>query len=580
MEIPSMKRTTALVMLIFCLSVAAAAAGDPIDELRQKLARDPGPGRAAIARELVEALTTRGDDEKIKENFGAALSTYREALTLLEKYNAGPAAPFLLNHTGLTLLVIGEYQEALDFLLRAAAASERTGDMECSSSSAYLIGYVHRDLANYDLALQYFRKAYETSVALGNQRRVIMALNEIGNVHYYRKQFAESLPYKEKSLKLARKFGDPELLANSLHDMGEFYHTLEQPGKALPMLQEALALYRRAGLARGTIITLTTIADLQLKLGNFDSGLSCLHEAWPLAEKTQQNRDLANILLLFSQIHEKMQDHRKSLEYHRRYHDLWARLFNEDKNKQIAEMQARYEVEKKQRENELLKQEKEIGALALDKERNQRNFLFYLALLVMILAALIYSRFRIKARANRKLEAANNQIVAQQGKLEEAYRSMEDLARHDQLTGLPNRRVALEEIDREEKRFQRSQNPFSLIMTDIDGFKVVNDTVGHDAGDYVLRSVAALFSQSLRAQDMVYRWGGDEFLFLLPETGMDGALVFMAAVKEKIRASDFIFNGQRLQVAASMGAGVFASGLTVESCLRSADQEMYRSRQR
>ena len=156
---------------------------------------------------------------------------------------------------------------------------------------------------------------------------------------------------------------------------------------------------------------------------------------------------------------------------------------------------------------------------------------------------------------------------------------MEELARLDQLTGLANRRVAMEEIDREEKRFQRGKKPFALIMTDIDGFKAVNDTMGHDAGDYVLRSVAALFSQSLRAQDMVFRWGGDEFLFLLPETGVAGARVFMTMVKDKIRNSDFIFNGRRLQVAASMGAGVFAAGLTIETCLRSADQEMYRSRQ-
>jgi len=575
-----MRHKTTFILLFIGLIAGSAAASDPIETLRRKLAVAAPNERPGCARDLAAALTAKGDDQKLKENFGAALSTYMEALAVLEKDNAGQPSPLLLNHTGLTLLVMGEYKEALDFLLRAAAAAERMGDREIGSASDYLIGYVHRDLANYDLALQYFRKAYETSVALGNQRRVIMALNEIGNVYYYRKQFAEALPYKEKSLQLARKYSNPELLANGLHDMGEFFQTQGQLVKALPLLQEALAIYRRAGLMRGTIITLTSIADCQRELGFFAAGLACLHEAWPLAEKAQQNRDLASILLLFSKIHEEMQDHRRSLEFQRRYHDLWARLFNEDKNKQIAEMQTRYEVEKKQRENELLKQEKQISVLALDKQRNQRNFLFYLALLVMLLAAVLYSRFRIKARAHRKLEAANSQIVAQQGKLEEAYKQMAELARHDQLTGLPNRRVAMEEIDREEKRFRRSQKSFVLVMTDIDGFKAVNDKVGHDAGDYVLQSVAALFSQSLRAQDTVYRWGGDEFLFLLPETTLAGAAVFMAAAKEKVRSNNFIFNGQRLQVAASMGASVYAGGLTIEACLHGADQEMYRSRKR
>jgi diguanylate cyclase (GGDEF)-like protein len=414
---------------------------------------------------------------------------------------------------------------------------------------------------------------------LGNQRRVIMALNEIGNVHVSQEKYAAAMPYKERSLKLARVHGDRELLANSLQDMGNVYLAQDLAGKALPYLQEALAIYRQLGQTRGIGISLINFADANRRLGRFATALAALDEARPLAEKAGQEKDLSAMLAMYAIVYEDMKNYRQALDYLHRYQELRERLFNQEMAKQTAEMQTRYEVEKKQRENELLKQEKLIDALALDKERSQRNFLFYLALLVILLAAVIYSRFRIKARANRKLEAANSQIVAQQGKLEEAYHQMADLARHDQLTGLPNRHVAMEEIDREVKRFQRSQNPFALIMTDIDGFKVVNDTVGHDAGDYVLQSLAALFSRSLRAQDMVCRWGGDEFLFLLPSTGMEGAGVFMTAVMDKIRAGSFIFNGRQLRITASMGAGIFASGLTIEACLRNADQEMYRSRQ-
>jgi diguanylate cyclase (GGDEF)-like protein len=115
-------------------------------------------------------------------------------------------------------------------------------------------------------------------------------------------------------------------------------------------------------------------------------------------------------------------------------------------------------------------------------------------------------------------------------------------------------------------------------MADVDGFKIINDTLGHDAGDFVLKTAAALLSGSLRAQDMVARWGGDEFLLLLPETDAEGARVICAAISEKFAGHDFSFSGRRLKVAISMGTGTFRAGGTIEECLREADQAMYRSR--
>ncbi len=571
-----MKKTAAF---LACLAgmMLAAPSSDDIAALRQKLTRAPGSERRAVAGELAAALTIRGEVEQDRHDHKAARRTFNEALDILAEHGAAPSAR-LLKDSGLSELVLGDHDRALEFLLRAEAAAEKSGDSENASASAYLIGYVHRDLENYDLALKYFTSAYESGKALGNRRRIIMALNEIGNVHLFKKNYAAALPYKEDSLKLAREHGEPDLLANGLHDMGEFYRMQGQPEKALSMLREALAIDRRIGQVRGTIISLYTIADCLQLMGRYPAALAALEEALPLAEKAGQNRDLSNILLLSALVHEKLGEFPRALADHRRYHELWENLFNEEKTRQTVEMQTRYEVEKKQRENELLRRERQIAALASAKQRSQRNFLFFVALLVLLLAAVLYYNFRAKARANRWLEEANRRISAQQGKLEKAYRQMEGLARCDQLTGLPNRRAGMEEIVREEKRFQRSQKPFTLVMADLDGFKEVNDSLGHDAGDFVLKAAAALFSGSLRAQDMVARWGGDEFLFLLPETDAEGARVICDAIRQKVARHDFRFDGQALKAAVSLGAATFRPGATVEECLREADQAMYRSR--
>ncbi len=575
----TIKKRAAFFLLILC-HAALTVGGDEIDALKKELAQTTGAARAEIARKLVATLSAEGDSCQQRHENKESLVPYLEALALQEEVLRQPPSAHLLNRIGLAELILGDYDKALNHLLRALATAEKNNERNYITSGSYLIGYVHRDLRNFSLALDYFNAAHEAALAAGDQYYAIMALNEIGNVYVYQEQYAKALPFKERSLQLARKFADRKLLASCLHDMGHLPLMQGRAAQALPYFQEALAISRELGGNREIVIILLNTADANRRLGRFKAGLACLDEALPLTEKSSLAKLLSDIMETYSRIHEDMKNYPQALVYQRRYQELRERLFNEEKAKQTTEMQTRYEVEKKQRENELLKREKQIAALALDKQRSQRNFLFFLALLVMLLAGVLYSRFRIKARANRKLEAANNQIVAQQGKLEEAYHLMEELARRDQLTGLPNRRVALEEIEREEKRFQRGQNPFTLIMTDIDDFKTVNDTVGHDAGDYVLRAVAALFSQSLRAQDTVYRWGGDEFLFLLPETALSGAQTFMAAVQNKIRDSEFVFNGRRLQVKTSMGACSYDGIAGSDGCLRSADQEMYRSRQK
>lgn len=571
-----MKKTAAFLACLAGMMLATPSADD-IAALRQKLTRVPAAEQRAVAGELAAALTLRGEAEQDRHDHKAARATFSEALGILAEHSAVPSGR-LLKSAGMSELVLGEHDRALEFLLRAEATAEKSGDRDIASASAYLIGYVHRDLKNYELALKYFNAAYESGKALGNRRRVIMALNEIGNVHLFNKNYAAALPFKEDSLKLAREQGEPDLLANGLHDMGEFHRMQGRPEKALPLLREALAIDRRIGHLRGTIISLHAIADCLQLLGRHPAALATLEEARPLAEKAGQNRDLSAILLLSTLIHEKLGDFPRALADHRRYHELWSNLFDEERTRQTLEMQTRYEVEKKQRENELLRREKEIAALATARQRSQRNFLFFVALLVLLLAAVLFYNFRAKAIANRWLEEANRRISAQQGKLEKAYRQMEDLARRDQLTGLPNRRAALEEIEREEKRFQRSHKPFTLVMADLNGFKAVNDSLGHDAGDFVLKTAAALFSGSLRAQDMVARWGGDEFLFLLPETDAQGARVLCQAVGEKVGGHDFEFDGRHLKLAVSLGAGTFRPGATIEECLREADQAMYRSR--
>lgn len=154
-------------------------------------------------------------------------------------------------------------------------------------------------------------------------------------------------------------------------------------------------------------------------------------------------------------------------------------------------------------------------------------------------------------------------------------RAIEEVSVSDHLTGLYNRSQILPSIDREIRRTRRSERGFCVLMIDLDGLKAVNDSLGHHRGDNVLRQLASIISRSIRTVDSAFRYGGDEFLVLLPETDIVGAFV----VAEKIRAGAEevgTMHGEGVETSVSIGLVSHPEdGLTVEELMVAADRAMY-----
>jgi diguanylate cyclase (GGDEF)-like protein len=156
------------------------------------------------------------------------------------------------------------------------------------------------------------------------------------------------------------------------------------------------------------------------------------------------------------------------------------------------------------------------------------------------------------------------------------YETMQERATTDGLTGLTNRRAFQERFEQIHALAERTGQKFSLILTDIDHFKSVNDTYGHAAGDAVLKRVAAVFAGRARKVDVVARYGGEEFVLVLPDTDGEGAEKFANRLREEVAAQSMTSEHGAFKVTISMGVAEFpVDSKDRQDLLERADQALY-----
>lgn len=151
-------------------------------------------------------------------------------------------------------------------------------------------------------------------------------------------------------------------------------------------------------------------------------------------------------------------------------------------------------------------------------------------------------------------------------------------AKHDALTGLANRREAHEQLEAEYQRYLRNQRPFSVLLMDIDLFKSVNDNHGHHVGDQTIIMVARTLQDQSRKVDTLARWGGEEYLVLLPETDTVEAVQTANRIRQKIASTPVHADGQTINATISVGVATIQGSESVDRLLQRADEALYRAK--
>ncbi len=194
------------------------------------------------------------------------------------------------------------------------------------------------------------------------------------------------------------------------------------------------------------------------------------------------------------------------------------------------------------------------------------------ALLLVAIVYAVYNSVREDEHRRAALEREKTELINES-------RRMRHQAEHDGLTGLWNHLVIVERLNQEINRSHREGTPLSVVLVDVDHFKKVNDSFGHLAGDLVLKEISAIFTRSLRSYDYVGRYGGEEFLLILPNCKIERALIRTEQLRQAVEAAHIMYGETKLQVTASFGvASPLLSQCEAEAVIQAVDEALYRAK--
>lgn len=205
---------------------------------------------------------------------------------------------------------------------------------------------------------------------------------------------------------------------------------------------------------------------------------------------------------------------------------------------------------------------------------------------IMFLYFIINSFEKVKEEQTNDLKASElhleqsiqkrtKELVHANTLLEIEKQALRTLSFTDQLTGLYNRYKVNEYFEYEKKQIKRYKTNMSIIIIDIDYFKIINDNFGHTVGDLILQELAALLKQSVRDTDIVSRWGGEEFVILVPQTNMQQAIILAEKIRQNIKNHQFSHENY---LTVSFGIASFIEGDSLDHLIFRADKALYRAK--
>lgn len=309
----------------------------------------------------------------------------------------------------------GEYSQSLNKSLEAYKVFAELSDKSGMAQALINSGNVHRSTRNYDKSINEYERALNLAIEVGNLKLQATCFNNMSNSYADKEDFDRSIEFLQKAKDINEKLGDRSAVARVLNNLGATYFSMQNYDSASEFFIQALELRKQIGDKRGQASSLANLGSVHIEKGDFDKGIEYLTRALEIARSISAVELEINIYESLSEAYDSKGDYKKSLEYYRQYSSMKDSLFDQDFSESIADMRARYDVEKAEAETRAQAQQKKIITWSAVVGG---------VLLVLILVVL-WNRALIRKRANVRLNQQKEQIESKNAALNEAYQQIE-----------------------------------------------------------------------------------------------------------------------------------------------------------
>jgi len=328
-----------------------------------------------------------------RSNYKKAIEYIEKSLEIVKSFNLKAGIASCQNVLGIIHDDLGNFDKALSYYLESIRVYEEIGDKQGYAILINNVGVVYRKLQRYDQAEIYFNKALKVEKSLNNREGIARAINNLGNVYSAQKDYSKALEYYLQALEIKKKVGNKKDIASSLANIGVIYSFLGDLEKAVDTQKEALKIDREIGNKRGIALSLKNLGKFYTQQHRYKQALSTYEQAQKRAEEVEDKLMLHDIYLNLSELHAKQKNYKKALDYFKLLMDVKDHIMNKESNEKIAELQTKYESEKKEKEIALLEKDNEILKKNNKIQKITRNAFITGFILVFIIALLLLKKY-------------------------------------------------------------------------------------------------------------------------------------------------------------------------------------------
>ena len=481
------------------------------------------------ARGMAESLLNASYCEGWLGYFGSALTHGLEAQGLFQGLADAAGLANVLCALARVHLNLGNFPEAAEAAHRAQQMAHDQADPLLEAEAFNIEGITYKRAESFPKALQ----AYDQSLALyqtyGSKNDEGRLLNNMALVYSAMGQFNEALALVQRGLKLREEPVLRRREGYTQHTLGHIYKDQGSLAEALDHFQQALEIGNELENRYLQLDCLHQMGKIYMPQQP-ELALAFQQKALQIAEETQSKRNIFRCHEALANIYEARHELGEALSHYKQFYQVKEIVFNEESAGRLVRLELQYKAENDRREAEIY----QLRNVELEKE------------------------------------------IAERKRLEQ---ELKQLASTDELTGSMNRRQFLETATRELKRACRHKSALSVAVLDIDHFKQINDTYGHAAGDRVLQSLAQVCRSSIREIDLFARFGGDEFVMLMPETSPAMAIKVVERVRLAVAGTTMVVGECTVEI--TLSAGITSLGkdeTNLDILLGRADQGLYQAK--